>query len=296
MITARTKDDLRRQVSAWRAAGETIGFVPTMGALHEGHLSLVKLARGRTDRVVASVFVNPTQFGPNEDFSHYPRQPEKDAAMLEEAGCDLLFLPGVETLYPPGNATFVEPAGAAEGLEGACRPGHFRGVATVVCALFNLVRADAAVFGEKDAQQLAVIRQMVRDLHLPVEIVPGPTLREADGLAMSSRNAYLSPEERRAATVLHRSLQAAQELIRAGERRADEVRRRLREVLNTEPLVRVEYAEVVDAESFQPVETIDGGSGRDGWLVLPLAVRVGGTRLIDNIRVTPPGVSEISKP
>jgi pantoate--beta-alanine ligase len=293
MITARTEDDLRRQVSAWRSAGETIGFVPTMGALHEGHLSLVKLARGRASRparVVASVFVNPAQFGPNEDFSRYPRQPEKDAAMLEEAGCDLLFLPGVETIYPPGNATFVEPAGAAEGLEGACRPGHFRGVATVVLALFNLVRADIAVFGEKDGQQLAVIRQMVLDLHLPIEIVPGPTVREADGLAMSSRNAYLSPGERQAATVLYRSLRAAEELIQAGERRAEEVRRRLREVLNTEPLARVEYAEVVDADSFQPVEEIQGR------LVLPLAVRVGGTRLIDNIRLTPPGVSEISKP
>ncbi len=295
MITARTEDDLRRQVSAWRSAGETIGFVPTMGALHEGHLSLVKLARGRIGRVVASVFVNPAQFGPNEDFSRYPRQPEKDAAMLEEAGCDLLFLPGVETIYPPGNATFIEPAGAAEGLEGACRPGHFRGVATVVLALFNLVRADVAVFGEKDAQQLAVIRQMVRDLHLPIEIIPGPTVREADGLAMSSRNAYLSPGERQAATVLYRSLEAARELIQAGERRAEEVRRRLREVLNTEPLARVEYAEVVDAESFQPVEALTGRNN-GGWLVLPLAVRVGGTRLIDNIRLTPPGVSEISKP
>jgi pantoate--beta-alanine ligase len=285
MIIARTEDDLRRQVSSWRTAGETIGFVPTMGALHEGHLSLVKLARGRAGnqagKVVASVFVNPAQFGPNEDFSRYPRQPEKDAALLEEAGCDLLFLPGVETIYPPGNATFVEPSGAAEGLEGACRPGHFRGVATVVLALFNLVRADVAVFGEKDGQQLAVIRQMVRDLHLPVEIVPGPTVREADGLAMSSRNAYLSPEERRAATVLYRSLRAAEELIRAGERRACEVRRRLREVLNTEPLARVEYAEVVDTDSFQPVEVIQDR------LVLPLAVRVGGTRLIDNIRLTP---------
>jgi len=267
--------------------------VPTMGALHEGHLSLVQIARGRADRVVASVFVNPAQFGPHEDFNRYPRQPEKDGVLLEEAGCDLLFLPGVETIYPPGNSTFVEPAGAAEGLEGACRPGHFRGVATVVCALFNLVRADVAVFGEKDAQQLAVIRQMVRDLHLPIEIVPGPTIRETDGLAMSSRNAYLSPEERRAATVLYRSLEAARELIQAGERRADEVRRRLREVLNTEPLARVEYAEVVDAESFQPAETLKG------LLVLPLAVRVGGTRLIDNIRLTPNGVNgaeEISKP
>jgi pantoate--beta-alanine ligase len=283
MIIARTQDELRRTLDVWRAAGERIGFVPTMGALHAGHLSLVRLARGPAGgatKVVASVFVNPTQFGPSEDFNRYPRQPEKDGAMLAEAGCDLLFLPGVETIYPPGNATFVEPAGAAEGLEGACRPGHFRGVATVVCALFNLVRADVAVFGEKDAQQLAVIRQMVRDLHLPVEIVPGPTVREADGLAMSSRNAYLSPEERRAATVLHRSLRAAETVIAQGERRGDAVRERLREILNTEPLARVEYAEVVDAESFQPVETLRGR------LVLPLAVRIGGTRLIDNIRLT----------
>jgi pantoate--beta-alanine ligase len=280
MIIARSQDELRRAVDAWRSAGERVGFVPTMGALHEGHLSLVRLARGHADRVVASVFVNPTQFGPGEDFNRYPRQPEKDGAMLETAGCDLLFLPDVETLYPKGHATFVEPGGAAEGLEGACRPGHFRGVATVVTALFNLVRADVAVFGEKDAQQLAVVRQMVRDLSIPTEIVPGPTLREADGLAMSSRNAYLSPEERRAAAVLHRALRAAETAVSQGERRGDAVRERLREVLNTEPLARVEYAEVVDAESFQPVETLRGR------LVLPLAVRIGGTRLIDNIRLT----------
>jgi pantoate--beta-alanine ligase len=280
MLTARTETDLRQAIAPWRTAGERVGFVPTMGALHAGHLSLVRLARAHADRVVASVFVNPAQFGPNEDFNRYPRQPETDAAMLETAGCDLLFLPEVATIYPPGNATFVEPAGAAEGLEGACRPGHFRGVATVVCALFNLVRADVAVFGEKDAQQLAVIRQMVRDLHLPVEIVPAPTIREVDGLAMSSRNVYLSPEERRAATVLHRALRAAETAISQGERRGDAVRERLREVLNTEPLAHVEYAEVVSADSFQPVETL---SGR---LVLPLAVRIGRTRLIDNIRLT----------
>jgi pantoate--beta-alanine ligase len=283
MLTATTADDLRRTVDSWRSAGERIGFVPTMGALHPGHLSLVKLAREHASKVVASVFVNPTQFGPNDDFGRYPRQPEKDAEMLEEAGCDLLFLPAVETLYPPGHATFVEPAGAAEGLEGACRPGHFRGVATVVTALFNLVRADLAVFGEKDAQQLAVIRQIVRDLHLPVEIVPGPTLREVDGLAMSSRNAYLSPEERQAATVLHRALRAAETAIEQGERSAEAVRERMREILNTEPLALVEYAEVVDADSFvpvnPPVETLKGR------LVLPLAVRIGGTRLIDNIRL-----------
>jgi pantoate--beta-alanine ligase len=280
MIVARTESELRQAVEAWRQAGERVAFVPTMGALHPGHLSLVRLARKHADRVVASVFVNPAQFGPNEDFNRYPRQPEKDLGVLEEAGCDLAFLPEVDTIYPPRHATFVEPAGAAEGLEGACRPGHFRGVATVVCALFNLVRADVAVFGEKDAQQLAVIRQMVRDLHLPVEIVPAPTIREVDGLAMSSRNAYLSPEERRAATVLHRALRAAETAISEGERRGDAVRERLREVLNTEPLAHVEYAEVVSADSFQPVATL---SGR---LVLPLAVRIGGTRLIDNIRLT----------
>jgi len=279
MRTARRKDELRLQVEAWRREGARIGFVPTMGALHEGHLSLVRIARERGTRVVASVFVNPAQFGPAEDFNRYPRQPEKDATMLEAAGCDLLFLPDVETIYPPGNATFVEPAGAALGLEGTCRPGHFRGVATVVLSLLNLVQADLAVFGEKDAQQLAVIRQMARDFHLPVEIVPAPTIREADGLAMSSRNAYLSPQERQSATVLIESLAAAADLIASGERRGDEVRRRLREVLASEPAAKVEYAEVVDAETFVPVETLQGN------LVLPLAVRFGGTRLIDNIRL-----------
>jgi pantoate--beta-alanine ligase len=280
MLTARTPSDLRRHVGAWRAAGERIGFVPTMGALHEGHLSLVRLAREHAERVVASVFVNPAQFGPGEDFNRYPRQPEKDAALLAGAGCELLFLPDAETIYPPGHATFVVPGGAAEGLEETFRPGHFRGVATVVCILFNLVRPDVAVFGEKDAQQLAVVRQMVRDLHLPVEIVPGPTVREADGLAMSSRNAYLSPDERRAAAALHRALRAAEEAVAAGERRGDAVRRRMQEVLAAEPLARTEYAEVVDAETFQPVATLAGR------LVLPLAVRIGGTRLIDNLRLT----------
>jgi pantoate--beta-alanine ligase len=279
MRIARTQDELRHRVEAWRREGGRIGFVPTMGALHEGHLSLLRIARERGTRVVASVFVNPTQFGPAEDFNRYPRQPEKDAAILEAAGCDLLFLPGVETVYPPGNATFVEPAGAALGLEGACRPGHFRGVATVVLALLNLVQADFAVFGEKDAQQLAVIRQMVRDFHLPVEIVPAPTIREADGLALSSRNAYLSALERVAATVLYRSLTAAAQLIAAGERRGGEVRRCLRQVLDSEPAAEVEYADVVDADTFSPVETLHGE------LVLPLAVRIGGTRLIDNLRL-----------
>jgi pantoate--beta-alanine ligase len=260
-----------------------------MGALHEGHLSLLRLAREQAPRVVASVFVNPTQFGKGEDFGHYPRQPEEDARLLESAGCDLLFLPDVETIYPngldgpEGQATFVDPGGPAQGLEGAMRPGHFRGVATVVSILLNLVQPDVAVFGEKDAQQLAVVRRLVRDLHLPVEIVPGPTLREADGLAMSSRNRYLSPAEREAATVLYRSLQEARRALEEGERRAAEIRRRMREVLESEPLARVEYAEVVDAGTFQPVETLKGR------IVIPLAVRIGRTRLIDNVHLAVAG-------
>ena len=279
MITIRDAEDLRRQLALWEVRDRTVGFVPTMGALHAGHLSLVRQAREKTERVVVSIFVNPTQFGPQEDFARYPRQPEKDAEMLDAAGCDLLFLPDVETIYPPGHTTFVEPGGPAEGLEGALRPGHFRGVATVVCGLLNLVRPDAAVFGKKDAQQLAVIRRMVRDLHLPVDILAGETVREDDGLALSSRNAYLSPEERRAAPVLYNALRAAEQAIAAGERRGDEVRRVLHEVLASAPPARVEYAEVVDAETFQPVDALAGS------LVLPLAVRIGGTRLIDNFQL-----------
>lgn len=279
MDTLRDPQALRQRLALWEVRDRTIGFAPTMGALHEGHLSLVRLAREWAERVVVSIFVNPTQFGPNEDFARYPRQPEKDAEMLASAGCDLLFLPEVETIYPPGHTAFVEPGGPAEGLEGALRPGHFRGVATVVSALFNLVQPDVAVFGKKDAQQLAVIRRMVRDLHFPVEIMAGETVREEDGLALSSRNAYLSPDERRAAPVLYRSLRAAEQTIAAGERRGDEVRRVMREVLDSEPLARTEYAEVVDAESFQPVDALAGS------LVLPLAVRIGGTRLIDNFQL-----------
>lgn len=283
MLQVRAVEELRREVARWRKEGKRVGFVPTMGALHEGHLSLVGIAHEHADRVVASVFVNPTQFGPNEDFTRYPRQPERDAGMLEQAGCDLLFLPEVETMYPPGNTVFVDLGSPSEGLEGHFRPGHFRGVATVVALLFNLVQPDVAVFGEKDAQQLAVVRKLVRDLHFPVEIVAAPTIREEDGLAMSSRNAYLSAEERRAAAVLSRSLRAAEAAIVAGERRGDEVRRILSQMLNSEPLARVEYAEVVDAETFQPVETLKGR------LVLPLAVRVGGTRLIDNLQLAVEG-------
>jgi len=283
MIIVREAGQLRHELDRWQIRDRTVGFVPTMGALHAGHLSLLGLARERqAERVVASVFVNPAQFGPSEDFSRYPRQPEKDAEMLAAAGCDLLFLPDVDTIYPPGHTTYVDLAGPAEGLEGACRPGHFRGVATVVLGLFNLVRPDLAVFGKKDAQQLAVIRHMVRDLHVPVEIVAAETMREADGLAMSSRNAYLNPEERRAAVVLFQALTAAEKAITAGERRGGEVRRILREILDSEPLARTEYAEAVDGETFQPLDVLRG------QVVLPLAVRIGGTRLIDNFQLAIP--------
>ena len=282
MDTVRTDPELRATVGAWKASGDRVAFVPTMGALHEGHLSLVRLAREHADRVVVSIFVNPTQFGPGEDLDRYPRREEEDAALLETEGCDLLFLPDPETIYPPGHATFVTPRGAAEGLEGALRPGHFRGVATVVTQLFHLVAPDVAVFGEKDAQQLAVVRQLVRDLHLPVEIVPGPTVRAEDGLALSSRNAYLSPEEREAASSIHRALVAARDLARGGERRSDPLRRRMLEILSAEPLVETEYAEVVDATSFQPVDRLASR------VVLPVAARVGSTRLIDNLVLEPP--------
>jgi pantoate--beta-alanine ligase len=283
MDRVRTGEELVATVGAWRAAGRRVGFVPTMGALHEGHLSLVRLARERTDRVVVSIFVNPTQFGPGEDLELYPRREEEDAALLAPEGCDLLFLPDCDLVYPPGHATFVEPGGAAEGLEGALRPGHFRGVATVVLALLHLVRPHLAVFGEKDAQQLAVVRQMVRDLHLPVEIVAGPTVRADDGLALSSRNAYLGADERQAALALYRALTAARVQVESGERDAGRLRARMQELLAGAPLVRPQYAEVVDRDSFCPVSRLE-----DRPVVLPVAAHVGSTRLIDNTVLAPP--------
>jgi len=278
MEILRTIDDLARERGSRDGAG--VALVPTMGALHEGHLALVRAARAQASRVVVSVFVNPTQFGPHEDFARYPRQTEKDAELLASAGCDFLFLPEVETIYPAGHATYVDPQGAALGLEGERRPGHFRGVATVVTALFELVAPQVAIFGEKDAQQLAVVRQMARDLHLPVRVVGHPIVRDADGLALSSRNAYLSPEERRAATVLYRTLLAVRSLIAAGARHAVPLREVMLAGLASEPLCQPEYAAVVDADTFQPVERLRGR------VVLPLAARFGATRLLDNLQVT----------
>jgi len=281
MITVRDPGALRQTTEPWRRAGERIAFVPTMGALHEGHLSLVRQARERAARVVASIFVNPTQFNQASDLERYPRTPERDAELLEREGCDLLFLPTADHLYPPGDATWVVPEGAAEGLEGEHRPGHFRGVATVVLKLFNLVRPDVAVLGEKDAQQLAVIRQMVRDLFVPVEIVAGATVREEDGLALSSRNVRLAPEERRASLVLSRALRVGAEAAAAAGAGGDAeaVRAAMGRALKAEPRARIDYAEVVDGRTFQPVETLTAD------VILPLAVRIGETRLIDNVRV-----------
>jgi pantoate--beta-alanine ligase len=279
MIRAASEKELRQAVGKWRAAGERIGFVPTMGALHDGHLSLVALARKHASRVVVSIFVNPQQFDSVDDLAGYPRTPEADAERLAAAGCDLLFLPEVETIYPPGASTRVCVEGPSAGFEGDCRPSHFEGVATVVTALFGLVRPDVAVFGEKDAQQLAVVRTLVRDLHLGVEIVPGPIVRERDGLAMSSRNVRLGREERRAATVLARALETARAAVAAGERAADRVAETVRREVAAEPLVALEYVGAVAADSFHPVDPLAGE------VVVPLAARVGTTRLLDNFRL-----------
>ena len=279
MKIVETVSDLHRIVAAWKSEDAKVGFVPTMGALHEGHLALVRRAAELTERVVVSIFVNPTQFGPSEDLDKYPRDLEGDAALLRPAGCDLVFQPSVETIYPEGHSTFVEVEGVSTGYEGDQRPGHFRGVATVVTQLFNLVRPHVAVFGEKDAQQLAVVRRLVCDLHLPIEIEALPTVREQDGLAMSSRNGYLSAGDRQAATVLYRALSAAQDSILMGERSAAVVRKILGEVLASEPSFVIDYADIVDAADFQPVEYLQGR------IVIPVAGRLGATRLLDNLQL-----------
>jgi pantoate--beta-alanine ligase len=267
-------------VQGWRRADAgTVGLVPTMGYLHAGHLSLLDRARRENDRVVATVFVNPTQFGPGEDLARYPRDLPRDADLLERAGCDLVFAPSVEEMYRPGHQTFVDVGAVALPLEGARRPGHFRGVATVVLKLFGIVQPDRAYFGEKDAQQLAVIRRMVQDLDLVVQVVGCPIVREPDGLAFSSRNAYLDPVERRAATVLHRALRAAHDRWRAGETDARVLRSVMRAILDAEPLARADYVSVADPDSFLELESV-----RDAAL-LSMAVQIGRARLIDNLRL-----------
>lgn len=260
-----------------RQMGMSIGFVPTMGYLHEGHLSLLRAARAQCETVVLSIFVNPTQFGPQEDYERYPRDLERDLEMARQTRVNLVFAPTPQQMYPEGYSTFVEVEGLTERLEGAFRPGHFRGVATIVLKLFHLVQPDKAYFGLKDYQQLKVIQRMVRDLHLPIEIVPMPTVREPDGLAMSSRNVYLSPEERQSALSLYRSLQECLRLLEAGERRGWEIQRQGRTILSADPLVKVDYLEVCHPETLKPLEIVGQSA------VILGAIRVGNTRLIDNV-------------
>ncbi len=253
----------------------TVGAVPTMGYLHEGHLALVRRARAENDHVVVSIFVNPTQFGPNEDFARYPRDPDRDLALLRGEGVDVVFMPSVEEMYPEGFSTYVNVERLTDRLEGAHRPGHFRGVTTVVTKLFHILQPHRAYFGQKDAQQLIVIRRMTRDLAFPIDIVDVPTVREPDGLAMSSRNVYLSPDERRAATVLFRALERARELWNAGVRNGDQLREAMQRVIESEPLARADYVSVADPETLEELDAIEDRA------LASLAVRLGSTRLID---------------
>jgi len=262
---------------ACTALPKPIGFVPTMGYLHEGHISLVERACSEVASVVVSIFVNPTQFAPTDDLEAYPRDLERDAALLAEAGANLLWTPTPEVMYPPGYQTWVEVEEITKPLEGAKRPGHFRGVTTVVTKLFNAVQPQKAYFGQKDAQQAAVIRRMVRDLNMPVEIVTSPIVRERDGLAMSSRNTYLNPEERQAALVLSTSLAAAQSAYEKGERDANKLRALMEEIIHAEPLARLDYVSVADNDSLAELEKIEGKT------LLSMAVYIGTTRLIDNV-------------
>jgi pantoate--beta-alanine ligase len=273
MIIASTFEELR---TARSLLSEPLGFVPTMGFLHEGHLALVRRANQECASVAASIFVNPTQFGANEDLSKYPRDLKRDLSLLEEAGADLVWTPSPEIMYPPGFQTWVTVEGLTQPLEGAVRPGHFRGVTTVVAKLFNGIQPQKAYFGQKDAQQAAVVKRMTRDLDFPVEIVICPTVREKDGLAMSSRNSYLSPEERQAATILYRALSAAHASHRRGERNAEALRRIVREMVATEPLAQLQYVSCADYDTLQEVEELKGKT------LLSMAVFLGKTRLIDN--------------
>ena len=263
-----------------RTVQRPLGLVPTMGALHDGHLSLVRRARADNETMAASIFVNPSQFGPNEDFATYPRSFERDLQLLEENGADLVFAPPPEEVYPPGFDTWIEPGSVARGMEGAARPGHFRGVATVVAKLFTITRPDRAYFGQKDGQQVAVIRKLNADLNLGVDLVVMPTIREPDGLALSSRNAYLTPEERETAPAVYRALCAAEDVWRRGERDAGRIQRAANNILGRETLFdAVDYVSVVDADTMEPVVTVHDGRP----VMVAIAARLGSVRLIDNV-------------
>ena len=274
-----TVDEVRQRVKEWKSQGLRVGLVPTMGYLHEGHKSLIDRAVTENDRVVVSVFVNPIQFGPAEDLATYPRDLDMDSAVCQKAGAALIFHPEPGEMYPDDFCTYIDMDVLTEGLCGKTRPTHFRGVCTVVGKLFHIVEPDAAYFGQKDAQQLAVIRRMVRDLNFHLEIVGCPIVREEDGLAKSSRNTYLSEEERRAAVILHRGLVRGEELLRQGEKCASVIIRTVTEVIQSEPLARIDYVEIVDYENLQPLEEIHGS------VLMAVAVYIGKTRLIDNFIV-----------
>jgi pantoate--beta-alanine ligase len=274
MKTVSSLSDLR---TARLSLKGTVGLVPTMGYLHEGHLSLIRQAKAECDHVILSIFVNPTQFGPSEDLSKYPRDLERDLNLVRPLGVDLVWTPTAEEMYPLGYQTWVEVDALTHPLEGAMRPGHFKGVTTIVTKLFNAVQPDKAYFGQKDAQQHTVIRQMVRDLNFPLEVVICPIMREADGLAMSSRNKYLNEEDRRAATVLSRALRAAQELYETGERSAEALRGRMKEVIASEPRAQLQYVSCADFDTLQELDVVNGKA------LLSMAVLFGKTRLIDNL-------------
>lgn len=272
-----TVEGVRKQVKEWRKEGLTVGLVPTMGYLHEGHKSLIDKAVAENDRVVVSVFVNPIQFGPSEDLASYPRDLERDAELCEKAGANVIFHPEDSEMYFDDFCTYVDMDDLTKGLCGKTRPTHFRGVCTVVSKLFHIVAPDRAYFGQKDAQQLAVIRRMVRDLNFDLEIVGCPIVREEDGLAKSSRNTYLSAEERKAAVVLHKGLTEGEKLLEAGEKDAAKVIAAVREVIEKEPLAKIDYVELVDWNTLKPVNTVED------TVLMAIAVYIGKTRLIDNV-------------
>ena len=278
MQVTKTVEETRKQIKQWKKEGKTIGLVPTMGFLHEGHASLIRKCREQNDIVVVSDFVNPTQFGPNEDLEAYPRDFERDSKLCESLGADLIFAPSPEDMYHDPHA-FVSIDTLSETLCGKTRPIHFKGVCTVVTKLFHIVAPDRAYFGEKDAQQLAVIRHMVNDLSFGIEIVGCPIIREEDGLAKSSRNTYLSEEERKAALVLSHSLKEGRKLVDAGEKDAAKVKKAITDIIEKEPLAKIDYVEVVDWNTLEPVERIDGP------ILTAIAVYIGKTRLIDNFIV-----------
>lgn len=276
MIVLDKINELRDRVKGWKSQGLRVGFVPTMGYLHEGHESLIKRASEENDKVVVSIFVNPIQFGPKEDLSTYPRDLERDSKVCEGAGADIIFHPKSEEMYFEDFSTFVDMNGLTSGLCGKSRPTHFRGVCTVVTKLFNIVSPDRAYFGEKDAQQLAIIKRMVRDLNIDVEVIGCPIVREKDGLAKSSRNTYLSIEERSAATILSKALNIAREKIKDGERTSSNIISTIKEIIESEKLARIDYIEVVDSFSMEGVDTIEKS------VLVAIAVFIGKTRLIDN--------------